>query len=179
MVESNESLKILGYTFGSRPSAKEHVKTIRKDFAAKAWAITNLKKAKIRNQSLVIIYCSLLRSTIEYAAPVYAHFLTKEQSEALERLQSKTLKSIFGYDKSYYECLKLSGLQRLDERRKKFVRKFTMKAASNPRWESWFPLHDTYEHDLRKKLKYREDFASKERLWSSPIYAMRRLMNEL
>ena len=37
--DSCESLKILGYTFGNKPSAEEHVKAIRKEYATKSWAI--------------------------------------------------------------------------------------------------------------------------------------------
>ena len=179
VLESEEKLKILGYTFGKKPNAEEHIKQIRTDYATKAWAIRNLKRAKIRNQSLVIIYCSLLRSTIEYAAPVYAHFLTSEQSNALERLQSQTLKTIFGFDKSYNECLSFSGLDTLESRRTKLVQKFAIKTSANPLWAHWFPQHEEYSYDLRKKLRYREDFAAKDRLRLSPIFTMRRLLNEL
>ena len=83
-LESADTMKILGYTFGSRPTTEEHVKSIRSDFAARIWAIRHLKRAKIRLQSLVIIYCSLIRSAIEYAAPVYSHFLTNKQSVRIE-----------------------------------------------------------------------------------------------
>ena len=178
-LESTDKLKVLGYTFGKKPSAEEHVQQIRSDFAAKSWAIRNLKKAKIRTQSLVIIYCSLLRSTIEYAAPVYSHFLTREQSAALERLQAQSLKTIFGFEKSYNECLELSGLETLEKRRETLVRKFTIKAANNPLWEHWFPKHEDYNYNLRKKLTYVEEFAAKERLRLSPIFTMRRILNEL
>ena len=110
---------------------------------------------------------------------VYAHFLTKEQSNALERLQSQTLKTIFGFDKRYNECLSLSGLETLESRRRKLVLKFAMKTAANPLWDEWFPRHDEYCYDLRRRMKYREDFASKDRLRLSPTYAMRRLLNDL
>ena len=127
----------------------------------------------------MIIYCSLLRSTIEYAAPVYAHFITKEQSDLLERLQSQTLKQIYEYQTSYEECLRLSGQERLDERRNKLVIKFTKKVCADLRWEDWFPLHEEYSHDLRRKLVYREEFSSKERLRISPVFAMRRIINQI
>ena len=143
----------------------------------KSWAIRNLKKANIRTQSLVIIYCSLIRSAIEYAAPVYAHFLTGEQSQALERLQMQSLKTIFGFKHSYDHCLRLSGLQKLETRREKLVLKFAQKLAGNPMWNHWFPLQPECPHNLRRTRTYREEFASKERLKNSPIFAMRRLLN--
>lgn len=40
-LKSSDSLKILGYTFGNRPNAAEHIRTIRRDFALKSWAIRN------------------------------------------------------------------------------------------------------------------------------------------
>ena len=178
-LKSQETIKILGYTFGSRPGVGDHVKTLRKEYATKAWAIRNLKRAKIKPTSLVMIYCSLLRSSIEYAVPVYAHFLTNEQSQIIERLQMQTLKTIFGFELSYRECIEKSGLERLDTRRERLVKNFAIKTSENPRWSNWFPLQKSPTYDLRRPKKFREEFAAKERLRISPIFAMRRILNEL
>ena len=155
------------------------MKSIIKEYASKSWAIRNLKRAKIHKESLVKIYCALLRSTIEYAVPVYSHFLTNEQSNAIERLQMQSLKTIFGFSLSYAECLELAGIERLDARRRNLVLNFTKKAAENPRWDHWFPLAEGCPLDLRRKRIYKEEFAAKDRLCLSPIFAMRRILNEL
>ena len=152
---------------------------VKKEYSMKAWTIRSLKRAKISETYLVKIYCALIRSCIEYAVPAYAHFLTGEQSNDLERLQMRSLKTIFGFDLSYAECLERSGLERLDSRRDRLVLNFTKKTAANPLWDHWFPKIEEFHHDLRKKRTYKEEFASKERLRLSPIFTMRRLMNEL
>ena len=126
---------------------------------------------------LVKIYCSLIRSVIEYAAQLYHHALTNTQSERLERLQRMCLKTIYGFGYSYREALEKSGLPRLNERRKEICKTFAEKTATNPRYDHWFPKKRPGEHDLRKRPTYEEKFAATTRQRTSPIFSMRRILN--
>ena len=102
-----------------------------------------------------------------------------EQSHEIERLQMGTLKTIFGYDKSYATTLELSGLQSLLERRQQCFDNFAIKLAMNPDYEYWLPRKKFTGHDLREELIFIEKFAATERLRSSPLYAIRRRLNEI
>ena len=53
--------------------------------------------------------------------------LTSTQAGALERLQSQSLKIIYGFDRTYTALLKSSRLEKLDDRREKATRKFAEK----------------------------------------------------
>ena len=47
---------------------------------------------------------------------------------ALERYKKNCLRSIYGFNKNYEELLEESGLDTLEERRQKAIRKFAEKA---------------------------------------------------
>ena len=57
--------------------------------------------------------------------------------------------------------------------------RFAKKTRDNPRFDKWFPLNREITHDLRRREKYAVEFARHERLKRAPIYAMRRLLNDL
>ena len=68
---------------------------------ARSWVLHILKHAGIADKWLVDIYCSLVRTILEYPARVFYSVLTEEILESLERLQRVALKSIFGLATSY------------------------------------------------------------------------------
>ena len=177
-IDSGDELKLLGYNFGRRPRPDIHVREIRRKFGARSWILRILKHASIPEQSLTQVYCSLVRPILEYPSNVFHSALTEELSESLERLQRIALKSIYGLDKSYAECLKSSGLQTLRERRQTLLLDFAKKAAASPLYGPlWFPLKEKSGYGLRREEKYKQDFAYRERLQKAPIYAMRTLLN--
>ncbi len=70
---------------------------------------------------VVSVYCSLIRSILEYASPVWHAGLTKTQSDRIEGIQKRCLKIVFP-DLSYDEVLFVSGLEKLSVRREKHAR---------------------------------------------------------
>jgi hypothetical protein len=103
--------------------------------------------------------------------------LTAELSNELEKLQTQCLKIIYGFDKSRSRVMECSGLQTLEERRKQASVRFAKKCAENSTYADWFPKNPA-ERAVRKRREYREDYARCDRLKNSPIYYMRRLLNE-
>ena len=110
-------MKLLGFYLGRRPRSDEHVKQLRRKFGARAWILRILKHAMISNNRLVQVYSSLVRPILEYPSNAFHSMLSGEASESLERLHRNALKSIFGLNVSYEDCLERSGLQQLDVRR--------------------------------------------------------------
>ena len=120
----------------------------------------------------------MLRPIIEYCNVVYHVFITNEQSESLERFQKMALKVIFGFGVSYPDLLLRSGIDRLDNRRIIAFEKFTRNLVKNERYSSeWFPLKPSLR-DFRSNKKYEELHARTDRLYNSPLYKMRRLLNQ-
>ena len=83
---------------------------------------------------------------------------------------------IYGYDLAYKELLKISGLQTLKDRRVSSFQKFTSKTIKNPKYNHWFPERIVTRF-TRSSAKYLEEKAVGNRLYNSPIFAMRRLLN--
>jgi hypothetical protein len=172
-----ENVRILGFIFSQSPTVHAHVEQIIKKTRRRYWVLRHLKNCGFDERELVLVYQSLVRSVIEYCSNVYHSMLTLDQSKALERLQFQALKCIFGYaDNSYRSLLEKSGLQTLEERREAAVDKFTEKCLKG-RFAGWFPLNQV-EKVTRVTKKYQEKYARCDRLKNSPLYYMRRRLNE-
>ena len=79
------------------------------------YALKTLKKCGVPTSDLITVYCSLIRSVIEYASAVFAN-LPKYLSNALEGVQKRALRIILP-NLHYDEALILSGLPSLEGRR--------------------------------------------------------------
>ena len=178
-IESSSTMKILGFTMDSRGTMTGQIAAIKKKFAARIWIIRHLKRAKLSTDKLIRIYCALIRPCIEYAQVVYHSMITNTQAKDLERLQSISLKTILGWEKSYTTCLEISGLSSLGDRRREACENFAKKILDNPRFSHWFPENPDAAYNLRHQERFRVDFAHHERLRRAPIYYMRRLLNEM
>ena len=177
-IRSQPTMKILGFIMDLAASMTEHVKYVIKKAAIRFWTITHLKRVGLKTEALVIIYNSLIRTVVEYAAQVYAYQLTGEQSERIKAIQRRAFKIIFGPGISYRWALELSGEKSLSDRRLEICRKFTLKTVDKPRYKHWFPLNEETTHSLRYRRKYKEELANTNRMMMSPVYGMRRILNE-
>ena len=75
-----------------------------------------MNRARVSPADIVIVYCSLIRSILEYACPVWHSGLTLAQSNDIERVQMRCLRIIYP-ELSYCDALFISGLEKLNERR--------------------------------------------------------------
>ena len=178
-VLSGDNLKILGFTFGRRPTVHAHVNALLTRLRRRLWLISNLKFSGMKVKGLLHIYYSLVRSVADFACPAYHSLLTSEQSDALERIQRRAVKTIFGYEYSYNTILSHQNIKKLSARREELLRKFAVKASRNEKFTHWFPLAEETGHNTRTKKKYKEFMPKTERMKRSPIYTMRRILNEL
>ena len=62
-----------------------HVKSIVKKVHQRTWTLINLKRAGVKNEDVLAIYKSLIRSVIDYGSVSYHSLLTAEQENDLER----------------------------------------------------------------------------------------------
>ena len=118
-----------------------------------------------------------MRSVLEYSSSVYHSQLTKFQENLLEKMQKRVLRLIYGYDLSYQQLLNVSSLESLTSRRESNLKKFAEKTQKNTKYtESWFPPNQSVRHN-RFTNPYLEETTTGNRLYKSPIFAMRRLLN--
>ena len=113
---------------------------------------------------------------MEYSNVTFGPMITRYDSNRLENIQKKCLRSIYGYGTKYEDLLDLANLETLEERRTKAVTKFAQKALKNEQFSHWFPLN-TNRSGRHGKI-YEEKFAKSDRLYRSPLYTMRRILNE-
>jgi hypothetical protein len=177
-LESKEdTVRILGFHFGPRPTVEYQVEDIIRKVRRRYWVIRHLKKHGLNEEELVRVYCSIVRSVIEYTSVVYGPMLTADQALRLERLQSQSLKIIYGFNKSAREVRELAGIETLAERRARAVEKFAKKSYEG-RFAHWFPENPATRR-TRGSKKFQESYARCDRLKNTPIFHMRRIMNEL
>ena len=111
----------------------------QRKFSRRVWTLRNLRRKGFNKQDLVALYKAMIRPVAEFCHVVFASMITKRDSEELERIQSKALKSIFGWKISYRRLLIRSGIERLDARRSEAFLEAAKKMSSSPRFVSWFP----------------------------------------
>ena len=103
-------------------------------------------------QDLLAVYCSLIRSILEYASIVFANL---PQSNALENIQKSAL-GIVVPSMSYSQALHLAGLPSLQERREsaciRFISKISPGSALNALISSRSQLRES-PYSLRRNTK--------------------------
>ena len=123
------------------------------------------------------MYQSVIRSVLEYSSVVFHSQLTKYLSNLIESVQKKVLRTIYGYDLDYQSLLEKSGLNTLHNRREEALTKFALKTLKNPKYSNrWFPTRNIQRVN-RETKPYLEEHAAGSRLYNSPIFEMRRRLN--
>ena len=94
-IERVTSYKLLGVMFQNNLSWDAHVQFILTKVNKRFYCIRSLLHAKVVQSDAIIIYCSVIRSVLEYACPVWHPGLTRKQDKDIERVQKRALKLIF------------------------------------------------------------------------------------
>ena len=116
IIERVQSAKILGVTLRDDLLWTDHVNIITRKASKRLYLLRQLKRAGIDILDFVNIYCSCIRSTLEYACQVFHSSLPKFLSEEIERIQKRAMRIIFP-GIFYSSALAESGLLSLHERR--------------------------------------------------------------
>ena len=179
-VLSGKAMKILGFNFSNQPNINYHLETLCKKFRKRLWLLHNLKYAKLEKSDLKDAYCCFLRPVLDYCSNIYHNMLSKSPEEQLEKLQTSALKIVYGYDKSRSQLLEMSGLISLHERRSCLFESFCKKTHENEIFRrNWMEERFFEGPNLRRQKILTEKFAKTARLYNSPLYAMRRKINDL
>ena len=178
-INSSDSLKILGFHFGTDPNAVLHVtKTIDKMYS-KLWTLRFLKKAGMKRENLVGIYKDVIRPSAEYSSVVYNSLIPEYLSHKLESVQKQAIKNFYGWDvdKSLIENETISSLK---QRRDEATLKFALKAAKSSRFSYWFRETPSTEREVRlsTRNKYIEKACRTERGRNNPLNVITRLLND-
>ena len=171
--------RLLGVTITSNLSWTAHVDGITKRATQKLWVLIRFKSLGGTSDQLTTVYQTRVRSTLEFAAPVFHSGLTKDQSRHIESVQKKAFAVILGRNYTSYEsALSLLKLERLDIRRVNLCHSFALKSAKSSRHQSMFPPNPHYRQNMRNPKPYMEHSCNTSRYFSSPIPYLARLLNK-
>ena len=108
-----------------------HCEYIIKKANRRLYALRKLKKSGVSSSDIVVVYCTVIRTMIEYASVVFAN-LSQTLSKDLERVQKRAMSIIYP-SRSYPDALSFAGIQTLCVRRAEACNKFVANIkASNP-----------------------------------------------
>ena len=168
-LNSSEDLKLLGFMFGEEPTVNKQIEYLVNKAASRSFVIRYLSSVQINKTRLTNVYCSIIRSILEYSSVTFGPRLPAYLSNMLENVQKKCLRSIFGQKLSYTELLSESGLDTLEKRRNTALTKFAQKASNNPQFLHWFPKTSN-RSSQRVGKPFHESFARTDRLLQPSLH---------
>ena len=156
VIDRVSSYKLLGVIISNDLSWNEHCDSIHKKATKRLFVLRTLKRVGLGTNDLVLVYCSIVRSIVEYASPVWAA-IPLNLDELIESVQRKALKIIFGRV-DYTEALVLAGLESLSERRVGACKRFMATARQISPLKNIIPSPAAIEsHDsIRVQLPRRQ-----------------------
>ena len=138
VIERVSSYKLLGVIITNDLSWNEHCDSIHKKATKCLFVLQTLFRVGLGTNDLVLVYCSIVRSIVEYASPVWAA-IPLYLDELIESVQWKALKIIFGWV-DYTEDLVLAGLESLSDRRVGACKRFMATARQMSLLKNLIPL---------------------------------------
>ena len=115
VIERVVTYKLLGVYISDDLSWNVHIEHIVKKANKRLYALRALKKSGLTITQLVQVYCSIVRSVLEYACPVWAA-LPKYLEDAIESVQKRALRIVLP-NCHYDDALIQSGITALSQRR--------------------------------------------------------------
>ena len=110
--EQVSTAKILGVTFRQDLKWNDHIDNITVKAAKHLYLLRELKRAGVSCDDLVLLYCSALRSVLEYACMLFHRSLPRYLSEDLELIQKHAMHIILP-DYKYRDALKIAKIDTL------------------------------------------------------------------
>ena len=155
--------KLVGVHIQSDLKWDKHVSYMVSKAATKLHFLTILKKSSMSQKDLVNFYTTIIRSQLEYAAPVFATSLPNCLKEKLESIQKRALFIIFpGVD--YTEALKMANIDTLEQRRISICKVFFRNIQTKDSVLSYLlPKPRQSKYGLRKTTKFEKPICKTNR----------------
>ena len=105
-IERTETFELLGVVLSNKLDWSDHCEYLHTKGSQRLYLVVLLRRAGVPDHDILRIYTSMIRSVLEYAAPVWHTSLSQEQSERLESVQKRALRVVYP-DLSYRRALSL------------------------------------------------------------------------
>ena len=145
------SVKLLGLTLNSHLTWNNHVEYLVKSAFQKLYFLIQLKRSGVDVADIVQYYCACIRSTLDYACPVFHYALPTYLREDLERIQKRALRCIFP-GVPYSTALELANIQSIDDHHEALTNKLFQNIKESPDSKLQHLLRERHEpkiYDLR------------------------------
>ena len=119
-IERVSCFKLLGVYFNDHLTWSDHVSNIVAKANKRIYSISQLSRSGVKHKDIITVYCSVIRSVLEYCCQLWHPGLTKQQSNNIEFVQKRCLKIMF--PNTYYSiALQIARIEKLSERRERLV----------------------------------------------------------
>ncbi len=122
-IECVSFFKLLSIMINDTITWNNHIDYICGKASRRIYFLILLKRAGKSPSDLVSVFCSLIRSILEYTCEVWHLGLTREQSHTIEHLQARFLNLAFP-QLEYHNALNEASLEALEQRRETKCRLF-------------------------------------------------------
>ena len=115
----------------------------------------------------------------QFAVPVWNCSITGENIADIERIQKTVLHVILGDRyRSYSSALKLSGLDKLSDRRRKLCLTFAKKAVKHDKFSNWFKVNNKHTNTRQDQPRFCNVYRRTERFQNSPLCYLTDMLNK-
>ena len=180
-MEIIDETKLLGVILSNKLTWDSNTACIVKKANSRMRLLHKLVEFGVPEQDLLNIYTLYIRSILEQSCQVWHSSLTIENGLDLERVQKNAFKIILQENYiTYNHALSITGFQTLFKRRETLCLRFAKSCVKNSQTKHMFPENHSrrvYDINTRHEEKYVVTHANTERLQSSAIPYMQRLLN--
>jgi len=153
------AFKLLGVHASSDLKWMEHVDAITSKAASRLYFLKQLRRVDVPTRDLLHFYTIVVQPVLEYACPVWHSGLTVSQSDPLESVQKRAIRTVYP-DADYQTSLIVAGIDKLRKRREVLMAKFFKRQvlASSSLLHSLLP--DRRDNDITSSLRNAKPFYS-------------------
>ena len=154
-IKTIQSTKLLGLTINDTLTWNDHIEELVKKASKKLYFLIQLKRAHVPTSDLVTFFCACIRSSLDYACPVFHYSLPMYLQVELERVQRRALSCIFPRV-HYSDALQLAGLQSIRAHQEKLTEHLFKSIVNDPRSKitSLLPPAVSISHELRRQRRF-------------------------
>ena len=146
------------------------IEELVKKASKKLYFLIQLKRAHVPTSDLLTFFCACIRSSLDYACPVFHYSLPMYLQVELERVQRRALSCIFPRV-HYSDALQLAGLQSIRAHQEKLTENLFKSIVNDPRSKitSLLPPAVSISHELRRQRRFATPLVKTNRFANSFI----------
>ncbi|XP_078370275.1 uncharacterized protein LOC144654031 [Oculina patagonica] len=168
--ERVSSAKVLGITLRNDLKWNDHIEIITSKAAKRLYVLRQLKRAAVSSNDLVLFFCSVIRTVLEYSCQLFHSSLPGYLSEELERIQRRAMRIIFP-NSGYRKALEEASIPTLAGRRDLLSKSLfnDIVTTKNYKLVNLLPERPTNNHQLRNRRVFNTPVCKTDRFKNSFI----------